>query len=289
MGIRIGTGNTDRKTIELKGRNGSVVGSISVSKPSKKKMKRLNYNFKEISAQIMRTKTPANAKTVVSRARSKVALLRQKLENQDYDSKEIESAIAHALKIEKIAKKRMKHLQQEERIKQKSDKRGYEEDPLEEEQEFEEDFSTEPDIRQKEQELERLMQEYEKFMQESMKESMEKVMEETEEMLENGDLQEEIIETAPQDMSPEDLELLKKKHRAKELKEIMEADLQYLRAMFDRLAKEKQAAANGSFGSSADNTGNTSGVSLELGGTQIPVQAAEAPLAAEGTNMDVMV
>ena len=56
-------------------------------------------------------------------------------------------------------------------------------------------------------------------------------------------------------MDPEDLEMLKKKHRAKELRKITEADMEYLKALFNELEKEKQD--------------NQNGVSLELAGIEV--------------------
>ncbi len=74
-------------------------------------------------------------------------------------------------------------------------------------------------------------------------------------------------------MSPEDLELLKKKHRSEEIRDIMDANRKYLRAMFEQLAREKQELSNG--------------VSLQLSGTEMPVQM-EAPIMTEGGTIDVM-
>jgi hypothetical protein len=91
-------------------------------------------------------------------------------------------------------------------------------------------------------------------------------------------------------MDPKQLEKMKRRHRAQEMREIMEADLKYLKALFDRLSKEKQASESGSSNSSSwagqDSVG---GVSLELGGVDMPVETSEAPAAVEGANMDVTV
>ena len=288
MGMMIGTGNSNVKSVIFRNADGTVSGSMSVSGQKKKKTKPLRYNFKEISAQIMRTKTSGNARTVAARARSKAAMLRQKLKNDEYDSKELESALTHALKMERIAKKRMKHLLQEEKIKQKNDSSSVDTDSYadtgkaEEEPEFEKDSSGEKDLKIKEEELKKLMQEYEKFMQEAMKNSGEG--------LEEDNLLEEMAGAVPEKMSPEDAELLKKKHRAKELKEIMEADLQYLKAMFDRLAREKQGVENGdNYGSNSGDTGSVdSGVSLEIVGMEIPVEMTAAPVVTEGGSVDIL-
>ncbi len=106
MGIGIGSGQggimyggTERKVIKngnrvttrtiLRGADGSYAGSISVTKSAPKKTKRLNYNFKEISAMILQTKTSGSARQVAGRARGKVALLKQRLKCGEYDDKEL--------------------------------------------------------------------------------------------------------------------------------------------------------------------------------------------------------
>ena len=99
-----------------------------------------------------------------------------------------------------------------------------------------------------------------------------KEMESTLKELEGENELEELTLTVKEDMDPADLELLKKKHRAKELREIMEADMKYLKSLFSKLEKEKQAAS--------------SGVSLELAGTEMPVPVMEAPIAVEGGSVD---
>ena len=95
-------------------------------------------------------------------------------------------------------------------------------------------------------------------------------------------------------MDPADLELMKKKHRAKEMREIMEADMKYLKAVFDKLAKEKQENASGRAGSMGDNSSsymNDSGVALELGGADVSVQMtpADAVALVEGRTIDASV
>lgn len=275
MGMMVSSGNPSVRSITLRGSNGSAVGTISMTNSAKKKTKKLKYNFKEISVQILSAKTSGNARKVAGKARNKVALLRQKIKNDDYDSKELESAIAHALKMEKIAKKKMKHLQQEERVKQMGAGDFLELPQTEEETDLE-GLDQQKDFTQKEDELKQLMQEYEQLMEEVMKQSNE--------LLSGDMLMDELTENAPEDMQPEDLDLLKKKHRAKEQKEIAEADLQYLKAMFERLAKEKQEIGNNSM----QNSNSSSGVLLELAGQEIPVQTAEVPVMAE-SSLDITI
>lgn len=275
MGMRVNSGGPSVRSITLKGSDGNAVGTISMTNAAKKKLKKLKYNFKEISTQILSAKTSGNARKVAGKARNKVALLRQRIKSDDYDSKELESAIAHALKMEKIAKKKMKHLQQEERIKQNGEGDFPDLSQTEEETDFIETNQQE-DFTLKEDELKQLMQEYEQLLQEVMKQSKE--------LLAGDLLMEELTENAPEDMRPEDLDLLKKKHRAKEQKEIAEADLQYLKAMFERLEKEKQEIGSHSIQGSNDG----GGVLLELAGQEIPVQTAEIPVMTE-SSLDITI
>ena len=84
---------------------------------------------------------------------------------------------------------------------------------------------------------------------EQCRELMQEAMEELEDLSSMSELSEELmLARADGEMDPEDLEQLKKKHRAEELREIMEADMRYLKAMFDRLAKEKQQQSSGKIG-----------------------------------------
>lgn len=94
-------------------------------------------------------------------------------------------------------------------------------------------------------------------------------------------------------MDPEDLEQMKKKHRSEELRKIMEADMKYLKAMFEKMAKEQQSG--GSIGNSCSDSResgsvgyDTSGVSLQLGGVDIPVdtQMVDAVELVEGGMID---
>lgn len=286
-------GNKLRTRIELKNADGTSAGSISITKTIKKKSKKLQYNFKELSARIMQTKTSGNASRVVSSARAKVAMLKRKLKSGEYDDKELQSAILHAEAMARVAKKRMKHLQEEEKVKRQG---GPCEAELEEKQEKGElDQSIAEENRDgaekaDEEELQKLRREYQRLMREA-----EKLLEDSvEEAGGIEELSEEISGVAADDMDPADYELMKKKHRAKELREIMEADMKYLKAMFDKLAKEKQENASGGAGSVSDRAAAgiyDSGVALELGGADIPVQALEADAAAlaEGGAIDAMV
>lgn len=297
MSMMIGTRSSDVTRIELRNRDGSYAGTLTVSKPrkqttsksssismsAKKKYKKLNYNFKRLSNQILQTKTSINAKQLTTKTKFQIADLRMKLISGDYNYIEIHNALTHAEKIARVAKKRLKNLQEEENI-EKTGRKGMT-DPEEMKEKDDEKEQILDTTGMTEEEMQRLMQE--------LQEEMEKIEDELEQAMKSAEnLMEEFTQAGSQEMDPHDLELLKKKHRAEEIRDIMKADLEYLKAVFDKLAKDKQSGSSGvenSSDSSSNNSGagNASGVSLELGGVDIPVEAAEAPIEVAGTNVDV--
>lgn len=264
MGMAIGFGNPGKaRRITLKNPDGSTAVTISINTASKKKLKKLNYNFKEISGQILRAKTCMSAKQVAVRARSKAAILRRQMKCGEYDDTELEHAIQHADQMVRIAKKRMKHLQEEERAGKNSG-----ETVCEAEMEEKTETVSLSDIKEDSEKIRELIREMQ-------------------DMLEQLDDPEELEGlsgiTTYEDMDPADLELMKKKHRADELREIAEADMRYLKAVFSRLEKERREASGS--GSGSHTTGN--GVSLEISGMEIPVTPAEQPVPAEGGCIDM--
>lgn len=262
MGIGMtGVRNSGVNKIVIKNRDGSAAATMTCRKPTLIKRKRLSYNFKRISAQIMQAMTSGNARQVVVRARGEAVQLRRKLRNGDYGSSESRNALIHAEKMIRIAKKRLKHLQEEEEIRKKGG--AYGEQPEQEDAYDQEDMDIEDIMEMNGEELRQLMQE----LQEALEE------------MESEDGMEELSQAFQGEMTPEDLELLKKKHRAEEMRDIMEADMKYLKALFDKLVQEKQEVAGG--------------VKLELSGAEIPVMVTDMPEAdiptAEGGTIDVTV
>lgn len=301
MGLTVGKITGDRDgyiRIELYNRDGSSAGTMTVStsrtrasnskktsKTNNKKNKKLQYNFKRLSNQILRTKTSANAKQLVTKAKFQIADLRMKLISGDYDYSEIHNALVHAEKIARVAKKRMKNLEEEEYIEKtgRNDKMDFEEIQEKQEEQDEEILDT---TGMTQEEMEQLVQQ--------LQEEMEKIEEELEEaMKDTKNLMEEFIQGSKMQMDPADLEQLKKKHRSEEMRDIMKADMEYLKALFNKLAKEKEAAGSSSSNNSNDTDnsyGNISGISLEIGGIDVPVEtAAQAPVEVAGANVDVTV
>lgn len=273
MSIEVNTNrNTGVKQITIKRPDGSKVGTITIHSQSLKKLKKLGYKQRRISTMITQATTSGNAKQVLASAKTETVNLRRKLASGKYNDREVRAAIRHAERMERVAKKRMKHLQQEEYIEKHNGgtwQMGLDEEKREEGgQEMEmSDFAE-----MSAEELEQLMQEFQ---------------EELEQLAQENELEElELMQTAQADMDPAELEQLKKKHRADEMREIVEADMKYLRALFSQLEKERQEAASPS--------GDT-GVALQLAGVEIPVQVdtrtaaevASAAAPAAGGTIDV--
>lgn len=81
------------------------------------KIKKLRYDYKSISTQILRSKTSTIAKQVVSRARREVIRLKRQRLNREYNDGELKAAILHAQAMLRVAKKKARHLQEEEMVK----------------------------------------------------------------------------------------------------------------------------------------------------------------------------
>lgn len=86
------------------------------NKPSSsdKQKKKLHYNYRQLAARVLQAKTSVSAGLAASFARSKIADLRKKYMTGAYDRSEIEHALIHAEKMERVAKKRMNRMAEEE-------------------------------------------------------------------------------------------------------------------------------------------------------------------------------
>ena len=226
---------------------------------TKLKLKKLKYQFKNLSSRILRSKTSLSAKQAAGQARREfLRLKREKLRNQD-DSAEMDAAIAHAKAMERIAKKKAKHLEEEELAKTTgglcSDRIIDEEASMDDdvpEEEFEETEFPEEDIS-------------EEISMEMLYEFTEEFTEDISQILEDLGIDElmEDITYSGEEMDPEDLKEMKIKHRNKEMKEIVKADAEYLKAIFDGLEKAK--------------SGNTVPMATPVTGMGAAVQAAPVP------------
>ncbi len=247
---------------------------IQKQKANQKK-KKLNYNYKKISRQITLNNTSTGARRVITKAREEVVSLLRKQMSGKYDETDLRHAIIHARKMERVARRKKKHLEEEE--KAKATGKGLVEQGAasgEDEQ-----------MKKLEESMENLKDEELERMQELMEE-YERLMQELEETGGANDIMKEYMGASEQEMTPEDVDKLRKKHRADEMKDIVEADMKYLKAMFNKLAREKQAGIQLDFQQETNPA-----VSLEIQGVDIPVSAETGQSAAElveGANVDAM-
>lgn len=271
---------------------------------AEKKMKKLQYNFKLISSQIMRAKTSSSAAKAVSSAKRMVAQLRRKRKSSEYDDEELDAAIVHAQAMERVAKKHLKNVQQEERASRgvqdasQPEQEEYEaaEDALAEElQDSEADFTEDPAglPEQLAEEMAGLQEELSAGMEDisqELSEEMAQLLQEYEDML--GDAMEELggdlfdsMSVIDTDMEPEDLKALKQKHRAKEMQEIAKADAKYLKAIFQKYAAERRQAAGGVsriMGGASQVTGGVNQVTGSVGVAAPQAAAAGAAVSVSG-------
>ncbi len=293
MSMMLGISISNKKRMEIRDRSGKVTGSITVTRGKASQVvvkKRLPYSFKEISTRLLKTKKSGNAHQVLISARQKAVSLRLMYKGGVYDDDEVFAALMHAQAIVRVAKKREKHLQEEERAERKIDREGADSTFCEADIEEKTEEASSRQIHKEEREqtkakmdMQRMMEQYERMMQEAMREL---------EQLEHMDaLSEEMGLDGEISMDPADLELMKKKHRADEMRAIVEADMKYLKFMFDKLEKERQSNNNSITGFSSvsyDNGSSGNSVSLELDGIDIPVEAApDAMTIIEGGAVDV--
>lgn len=294
MGVMIGSGNSNVQRIVFRNAEGMEVGSLTIRKSSRKKTRKLQYNFKEISARILQTHTSGSARQILILAKGRLALLRQKAKGGEYDDRELQAAIAHAEKMERIAGKKMRHLQEEERAAHSGS--CQEESPQDEEELIagQEEPGTEADGDSEglQQEARReIVRRHQEMM--CQQQLILELMESTRRELAEASNMEELSDalggsTAAADLDSRELKQLKTKHRLEEQREIMEADMLYLKAYFQKLAQEKQESAAGGCGS--DESGSDgSGVSLELGGMEMPAVQAEVPVMPQGGVIDTSV
>lgn len=238
------------------------------------KLKKLKYHYKDISSKIMRSKTSAMARQVVSQAKREVLRLKREKQSGKYDSEEIDAAIVHAKAMERIARKKVKHLEEEEMAKacgglcadsQISDERTEEEQEKDRTSidELEREELQHEDIQQEEFQQEELLTEQTiepitisemnaSVLEDLSQELFHEMSEELQDLMSELGLDElnDSLLSAKRDMDPADLKEMKIKHRNREMKEIVKADNEYLKAYFKYLEKQDSTTVmNNTFGS----------------------------------------
>ncbi len=97
--------------------SGSKITRGYTNKSTKKKQ--LNYNHREISAQILRATKTSSASGVLARARSKLSTLRRCQGTGQYNERELTNAIIHARRMVQCASKKVQNLKEEEMLQKK--------------------------------------------------------------------------------------------------------------------------------------------------------------------------
>ena len=294
-----GMGGVSAGSLSYSARKTAVRQTVKKSSDSKtKKKKSIPYRFKELSTAILRTQDSGSARRAMIRAIGKSSLLRQKQVSGEYDTWELMNAILHADAMVRVARKRMKHFQMEEKAMRRMDSpveetlERSEDTELMSQDAWESDMQDElKELSDEEQRIAREMaQELAREMQRLMEEIMRETMRAAQEEAINAALDETFQDVVGSygKMKPEELEQLKKKHRSEELREIMEADMRYLRALFDKLTKEKQSGAS-SLSAIASEQSADIAVAMELGGVQAPVEVAMPVDGAVGGSVDIAI
>ncbi|MCR5589989.1 MAG: hypothetical protein K6F73_00495 [Lachnospiraceae bacterium] len=207
--------------------------------------KKVRYSFRSISSKIVSSRTSVSARGVISQARREVQRLKDAKRSGKYDSEEIDAAIDHAKTMERIARRKARHLEEEEMAKRCSSDRagavsGYEPDDREEDSSIREEIRK---LRDEADAMEKKAENGEYIESETVTnemiddlcDSMEDILDEIEEL---SGLMEELMQS-PVDMDAEDIEAMKVKHRNREMKEMTKADAEYLKAMFEHFEAER--------------------------------------------------
>ncbi len=268
-------------------------------------LKKLKYQFKNLSTKILRSKTSLAAKQVAGQARREVLRLKSKKQSGDYDSEEIQAAIDHAKAMERVARKKARHLEEEEMAKCTDGLCAG--SRIDEEEKFPgEDTKTagenQKELDNAEESMDPVQNEYAltdpdlAMLQmyancgtvlDSLNEVLSSLNEFSDEILDQfsesmKDLFSEMgmdelsdsMMSVQKDMDPADLKMMKIRHRNKEMKDIVKADAEYLKEVFDRLEKMKSSGVipmnNGSLSFGASDTMSAA----EAAGVSAPAAAS---------------
>ena len=275
-------------------------------------LKKLKYQFKNISSKILRSKTSQAAKQAAGQARREIMRLKRQKQNSDSDSEEIDAAIAHAQAMERVAKKKAKHLEEEEMMKAaggicQGDRISEEEtkdvpDAEAENARNAEEMSAESSEDEMSRDLSAyeyagdsydisdyvdlgmdefyaqagdFMSEMSDFTSEMMQEMSDSLRDLMEEMGLDG-LSDNAV-SVNREMDPADLKMMKIKHRNKEMKDIVKADAEYLKAVFNHLEKMKDNVVIPTRNTGAVSAGMT-GTSFSADAAGVGVPAAPVPV-----------
>ena len=265
-------GDPSGKTGNTQSYGESLRAQRQQAKDTSLSLKKLKYQFKSLSTKILRSKTSLAARQAAGQARREILRLKSQKQSGKYDNEELEAAIEHAKAMERVAKKKARHLEEEEMAKctggpcagsrieeeQLSDE---ETKAMEENPDDALNHAEEPELVQGQEETDRMSAPDPAMLQNyancgSALESMEDVLssldefsdeilnefsESMKELFDEMGLDElsDSVLSVEKDMDPADLKMMKIKHRNKEMKDIVRADAKYLKAVFDHLEKTR--------------------------------------------------
>ncbi|MCR5098377.1 MAG: hypothetical protein K6B14_05455 [Lachnospiraceae bacterium] len=235
----------------------------------KKIKKHLEYSYRDISSMIRQAKTSSTAGQAAIKAKRQVLSLRRKMANaSDTDEKaEIYAALNHAKSMERTAKKKKRHLETEEMIESaiKQDEKP--------EKAPSSDGATTTDLVSQaenvvdeayeqvdEMELSALQDAYNEFFKDtpemeefsleeiSLEDLSSQMMEDFDEAYEMLDQVMEnlgMLEAVDPHMDEESLKELRTRHRSSEEKDMTKADMEYLKAIFEKYQQDMEKAKAG--------------------------------------------
>lgn len=93
-----------------------------IRRKNQRPKKKLNYNPREIANQLQRVTKSRNAATVLTRAKSKVAVLQSAKASGQYKDSDVRIALAHARRMVECTRLKMRNLKEEELIKGRDDR-----------------------------------------------------------------------------------------------------------------------------------------------------------------------
>jgi uncharacterized protein YnzC (UPF0291/DUF896 family) len=224
------------------------------------------YNYKDVANKILRAKNSQSAGQAVLSAKRKVLEVKRMIGRGEGDPEELQLALTHAKRMEMAARKKKHHLELEEFVEH-SQKRKENMDKEEDQTQDLKSMMTEAAELEVEKQEDAIFEARQDMIAEvvdsvresgmeasdeafaSINEMISEFGEEELEMLEETMAMLEEMEIANPNMSEEDLEELKKKHRASENKAIAKANMDYLKGMFKHMEDKKAAGITHSMGS----------------------------------------
>lgn len=102
----------------------SVKWTNRTNSQKNKIQKKLNYNPREISSQLLRASKTTSAAEILARAKTKLGVLRRSQGTGQYDSDELRIAITHAQKMVRCAQLKVRNLKEEEQTGIKNERKN---------------------------------------------------------------------------------------------------------------------------------------------------------------------